>query len=42
MMGYGMMGGWGGAFGTLGFLTWLVWMVVGVELAVFLWKKIKS
>lgn len=35
--GYGM-----GLFGSLGFLTWIVWLVVGVLLAVWLWKKISK
>lgn len=37
-----MMGGEMGFFGTLGALTWIVWLVVGVLLAVWLWKQISK
>lgn len=42
MYGYGHMFGWSGLFGSLGFLTWLVWLLVGVFLAIYLWKKISK
>lgn len=40
----GMMGGYGGGgtFFLLAGLTWVVWLVVGVLLAVWLWKQIKK
>lgn len=41
MMGSGMGAGMG-LFGTLGLLTWIVWLVVGVLLAMWLWKKISK
>ena len=44
MMGYGgPMMDWGGgsSFGIFAVLTWLIWTIVGVELVIFLWKKIK-
>jgi hypothetical protein len=40
-----MMGGYGygmGFFGYLGITTWVVWLVVGVLLAMYLWKKINK
>lgn len=43
MYGYGQMFGWGcGLFGTFGILTWAVWLIVGILLAVFLWKKVSK
>jgi uncharacterized membrane protein len=42
-MGFGYGGGYGmGLFGSLGFLTWIVWFVVGILLAIYLWKKISK
>jgi hypothetical protein len=37
-----MMGSGMGYFGLLGGLTWAVWLVVGILLAVWLWKKISK
>jgi len=36
-IGFGM-----GFFGLMGGLTWVVWLVVGILLAVWLWKKISK